>query len=69
MKCMHSLVFIVLNVRDGTESKYPSIVFLSVFPVWFHLVNFFVILWDLKFVSIHQIIFFQYLKLNLQKGN
>ena len=22
--------FIVLNVRDGTESKYPSIVFLSI---------------------------------------
>ena len=30
IKCMHILVFIVLNVRDGTESKYPSIVFLSI---------------------------------------
>ena len=30
MKCMHNLVFIVLNVRDGTESKYPLIVFLSI---------------------------------------
>ena len=30
MKCMYvSLVFIALNVRDGTESKYPSIVFFS----------------------------------------
>ena len=27
---MISLVFIVLNVRDGAESKYPSIVFLSI---------------------------------------
>ena len=27
---MISLVFIVLNVRDGTESKYPSVVFLSI---------------------------------------
>ena len=26
-----NLVFIVLNVRDGTESKYPSFVFLSIF--------------------------------------
>ena len=26
-----SKVFIVLNVRDDTESKYPSIVFLSIF--------------------------------------
>ena len=25
------LVFIVLNVRDRTESKYPSIVFLSIY--------------------------------------
>ena len=25
-----SLAFIVLNVRDGIESKYPSIVFLSI---------------------------------------
>ena len=25
-----SLVFIVLNVSDGIESKYPSIVFLSI---------------------------------------
>ena len=30
MKCMKNyLNFIALNVRDGTESKYPSIVFLS----------------------------------------
>ena len=29
--CIIGLVFIVLNVRDGTESKYPSIVFLSIF--------------------------------------
>ena len=29
--CIISLVFIVLNVRDGTESKYPSIVFLSIY--------------------------------------
>ena len=28
--CIISLVFIVLNVRDGIESKYPSIVFLSI---------------------------------------
>ena len=28
--CIISLVFIVLNVRDGTESKYPSIVLLSI---------------------------------------
>ena len=28
--CIISLVFIVLNVREGTESKYPSIVFLSI---------------------------------------
>ena len=28
--CIISLVFIVLNVGDGTESKYPSIVFLSI---------------------------------------
>ena len=28
--CIFGLVFIVLNVRDGTESKYPSIVFLSI---------------------------------------
>ena len=28
---MISLVFIVLNVREGSESKYPSIVFLSIF--------------------------------------
>ena len=27
-----SKVFIVLNVRDDTESKYPSIVFLSICP-------------------------------------
>ena len=25
--CTFSLVYIVLDVRDGTESKYPSIVF------------------------------------------
>ena len=31
MKCMHDwFIFIVLNVRDGNESKYPSIVFLSI---------------------------------------
>ena len=30
--CIISLVFLVLNVRDGIESKYPSIVFLSI--VW-----------------------------------
>ena len=30
MACIITLVFIVLNVRDGTESKYPSIVFLSI---------------------------------------
>ena len=29
--CILSLVFIVLNVRDRTESKYPSIVFLSIY--------------------------------------
>ena len=30
MKCMlFSLVYIALNVRDGIESEYPSIVFLS----------------------------------------
>ena len=29
--CIIGLVFIVLNVRDGTESKYPSIVFLSIY--------------------------------------
>ena len=28
--CIIGLVFIALNVRDGTESKYPSIVFLSI---------------------------------------
>ena len=28
--CIVSLVLIVLNVRDGIESKYPSIVFLSI---------------------------------------
>ena len=28
--CIIGLVLIVLNVRDGTESKYPSIVFLSI---------------------------------------
>ena len=28
--CIISLVFIVLNVRDGTDSKYPSTVFLSI---------------------------------------
>ena len=32
MKCMHiNLGFIALNVRDGTESKDPSIVFLSIY--------------------------------------
>ena len=35
MKCMHKL-FIVLNVRDGTESKYPSIVFLSICSCFQH---------------------------------
>ena len=29
--CIFSLVVIVLNVRDRNESKYPSIVFLSIF--------------------------------------
>ena len=29
--CIIGLVFIVLNDRGGTESKYPSIVFLSIF--------------------------------------
>ena len=28
--CIITLFFIVSNVRDGTESKYPSIVFLSI---------------------------------------
>ena len=28
--CIISSVFIILNVRDGTESKYPSIVFQSI---------------------------------------
>ena len=28
-----SKVFIVLNVRDDTESKYPLIVFLSIYPI------------------------------------
>ena len=28
--CKPSLVFMVLNVRGGTESKYPSLVFLSI---------------------------------------
>ena len=27
---VYNVVFIVLNVRDGLESKYPSIVFLSI---------------------------------------
>ena len=30
---MISKVFIVLDVRDGTESKYPSIVFLSIHSI------------------------------------
>ena len=30
MHAIISKVFIVLDVRDGTESKYPSIVFLSI---------------------------------------
>ena len=29
--CIFGLVYIVLNVRDRTESKYPSIVFLSIY--------------------------------------
>ena len=29
--CVFSLAFIVLNVRDDIESKYSSIVFLSIF--------------------------------------
>ena len=29
--CIISKVFIVLNDRDGTESKYPSFVFLSIY--------------------------------------
>ena len=29
--CIFILVYIVLNVRDGTDSKYPSIVFLSIY--------------------------------------
>ena len=29
--CIICLVFIVLNVIDGTESKYPSIIFLSIY--------------------------------------
>ena len=28
--CIINIVVIVLNVRDGTESKYPSIIFLSI---------------------------------------
>ena len=31
MHAIISKVFIVLNVRDASESKYPSIVFLSIF--------------------------------------
>ena len=31
--CIISLDFIALNVRDGTESKYPSIVFLGIFTI------------------------------------
>ena len=31
--CIISLVFIVLNVRDWTESNYPSIVFLSIYSL------------------------------------
>ena len=35
MHCIINLVFIVLRVRDGTESKYPSVVFLSiVYYIW-----------------------------------
>ena len=32
--CIISLVFIVLNVRDGTESTYPFIVFLSIVSIF-----------------------------------
>ena len=30
--CTFRLVYIVLNARDGIESEYPSIVFLSIVP-------------------------------------
>ena len=36
-----SKVFIVLNVRDDTESKYPSIVFLSVYRIALGLCDYF----------------------------
>ena len=32
--CIFGLVYIVLNVRDRTESKCPSIVFLSILIYW-----------------------------------
>ena len=35
--CIISLVFIVLDVRSGTESKYHSIVFLSIYGICFFL--------------------------------
>ena len=39
--CIISWVFIVLNVRDGSESKYPSIVFLSILHVFTFLIIYF----------------------------
>ena len=42
--CIISLIFIVLiNVRDGTESKYPSIVFLGILIKRYIKYDFFVI--------------------------
>ena len=35
--CIISLVFIVSNARDGTESKYPSIFFLSIVDAEFYI--------------------------------
>ena len=41
MTCMHNKFsfFIILNARDGTESKYPSIVFLSILRYCNYLAN------------------------------
>ena len=48
--CIINLVLIVLNVRGGTESKYPSIVFMSILALlWFKVAqNYKIFVWQIN---------------------
>ena len=67
--CIFSLVFIVLNVRDGTKSKYPSIVLRGVIRKFAEKCNYIALLLSIAMkIHIYKLPFIKsWLKLKLSK--